>query len=113
MLTLAMIRRVACRSRVSLALSATVPVCSDRVSSRASKTQIHIALDLLARMPMLALTGEIRRWEPRRHRLRLFSAVAQLVTTASRRHLRYARHGPWTDLNADALARLEALPNPG
>ncbi|KIE25646.1 hypothetical protein LK08_18195 [Streptomyces sp. MUSC 125] len=66
---------------------------------------------MLAWMPMLALTGETRRWEPRR-RLRLFSA-AQLVTTARRRYLRFARHRPWTDVITGALARLEALPNPG
>ncbi|WP_445402186.1 IS1380 family transposase [Streptomyces sp. LE64] len=74
---------------------------------------VQIALDLLAWMPMLALTGETRRWEPRRLRIRLFSAAAQLVTTARRRHLRFARHWPWTDVITDALARLEALPNPG
>ncbi|MEU6774722.1 IS1380 family transposase [Streptomyces sp. NPDC046759] len=74
---------------------------------------VQIALDLLAWMPMLTLTGEIRRWEPRRLRLRLFSAAAQIVTTARRRHLRFARHWPWTDVITDALARLEALPNPG
>ncbi|PZT72088.1 MULTISPECIES: IS1380 family transposase [unclassified Streptomyces] len=74
---------------------------------------VQIALDLLAWMPMLALTGQTRRWEPRRLRLRLFSAAAQLVTTARRRHLRFAGHWPWTDLITDAIARLEALPNPG
>lgn len=74
---------------------------------------VQIALDLLAWMPMLALTGETRRWEPRRLRIRLFSAAAQLVTTARRRHLRFARHWPWTDVITDALARLETLPNPG
>ncbi|MFD4263426.1 transposase [Streptomyces sp. NPDC058534] len=74
---------------------------------------VQIALDLLAWMPMLALTGETRRWEPRRLRLRLFSAAAQIVTTARRRHLRFARHWPWTDLITDAIARLEVLPNPG
>lgn len=31
---------------------------------------------------MLTLTGEIRRWEPRRLQLRLLSAAAQIVTTA-------------------------------
>lgn len=35
------------------------------------------ALDLLAWMPMLALTGKTRRWEPKKLRLRLFSAAAQ------------------------------------
>ncbi|MGA5811103.1 IS1380 family transposase [Streptomyces cellulosae] len=74
---------------------------------------VQIALDLLAWMPMLALTGETRRWEPRRLRLRLFSAAAQIVTTARRRHLRFARHWPWTNVITKALARLEVLPNPG
>ncbi|MFJ7497811.1 IS1380 family transposase [Streptomyces sp. NPDC097727] len=74
---------------------------------------VQIALDLLAWMPMLALTGETRRWEPRRLRFRLLSAAAQIVTTARRRYLRFARHWPWTDVITDALARLEALPNPG
>ncbi|MGW3876190.1 IS1380 family transposase [Streptomyces sp. NPDC005055] len=74
---------------------------------------VQLALDLLAWMPMLALTGKTRRWEPRRLRLRLFSAAAQIVTTSRRRHLRFARHWPWTDVITDALARLEALPNPG
>ncbi|MEU3073438.1 IS1380 family transposase [Streptomyces laurentii] len=74
---------------------------------------VQIALDLLAWMPMLALTGETRGWEPRQLRLRLFSAAAQIVTTARRRHLRFARHWPWTDVITAALARLDALPNPG
>ncbi|WP_405719940.1 IS1380 family transposase [Streptomyces sp. NBC_01537] len=74
---------------------------------------VQIALDLLAWMPMLALTGQTRRWEPRRLRLRLFSAAAQLVTTARRRHLRFAAHWPWTDLITNAIERLHALPNPG
>ena len=74
---------------------------------------VQLALDLLAWMPMLALLGENRRWEPRRLRLRLFSAAAQITPTARRRHLRFARHWPWTHMITDALARLEALPNPG
>ncbi|GAA3368522.1 IS1380 family transposase [Streptomyces sannanensis] len=74
---------------------------------------VQIALDLLAWMPMLALTGTARRWEPRRLRLRLFSAAAQLVTTGRRRILRLAQHWPWTDVITSALARLDALPSPG
>ncbi len=45
---------------------------------------VFLALDLLAWMPMLALTGKTRRWEPKKLRLRLFSA-AQFVNTG-RRH---------------------------
>ncbi|MFE1177533.1 IS1380 family transposase [Streptomyces sp. NPDC058773] len=74
---------------------------------------VQLALDLLAWMPMLALTGKTRRWEPRRLRLRLFSAAAQLVTTGRRRHLRFTHHWPWTDVITDAIRRLDALPNPG
>ncbi|MFF1838860.1 IS1380 family transposase [Streptomyces sp. NPDC058231] len=74
---------------------------------------VQLALDLLAWMPMLALTGRARLWEPRRLRIRLFSAAAQLVTTARRRHLKFATHWPWTNVITDAIERLQALPNPG
>lgn len=73
----------------------------------------QIALDLLAWMPLLALTGQARLREPRRLRLRLFSTAAQLVTTGRRRYLRLARHWPWTDVITEALNRLHALPKPG
>lgn len=73
---------------------------------------VQIALDLLAWMPMLALTGTARRWEPKRLRLRLFTAAARLDTTSRRRILRLARHWPWTDLITTAFGRLQALPNP-
>ncbi|MFI1510039.1 transposase [Streptomyces sp. NPDC020597] len=74
---------------------------------------VQIALDLLAWMPMLALTGRARLWEPRRLRLRLFTAAGQLVTTGRRRILRLARHWPWTGHITAALDRLTQLPSPG
>jgi len=74
---------------------------------------VQLALDLLAWMPMLALTGRPRRWEPKKLRFRLFSAAAQLVTTGRRRYLRLAAHWPWTDVITAAADRLQALPNPG
>ncbi|MFI5801205.1 IS1380 family transposase [Streptomyces sp. NPDC051677] len=74
---------------------------------------VQIALDLLAWMPMLALTGKARLWEPRRLRFRLFSAAAQLVTTGRRRILRLTKHWPWTGEITTALGRLALLPNPG
>ena len=74
---------------------------------------VQIALDLLAWMPMLALTGTARLWEPERLRLRVFSAAAQLVVTGRRRWLRLARHWPWTEVIMKAFAQLQALPNPG
>ncbi|MFC8593871.1 IS1380 family transposase [Streptomyces atroolivaceus] len=74
---------------------------------------VQLALDLLAWMPMLALTGQARLWEPRRLRFRLFTAAGQLVTTGRRRILRLVRHWPWTHVITDALERLALLPNPG
>ncbi|MFD9545708.1 IS1380 family transposase [Streptomyces sp. NPDC060022] len=74
---------------------------------------VQIALDLLAWMPMLALTGKARLWEPRRLRLRLFTTAGQLVTTGRQRILRLARHWPWTSHITAALDRLALLPNPG
>jgi hypothetical protein len=53
---------------------------------------IQIALDLLARMPMLALTGQARLWEPRRRIPRL------------------TQHGPWTRKITATLERLAILP---
>ncbi|WP_329472111.1 IS1380 family transposase [Streptomyces sp. NBC_01723] len=74
---------------------------------------VQIALDLLAWMPMLALTGKARLWEPRRLRLRLFTTAGQLVTTGRRQILRLAQHWPWTSHITAALERLALLPNPG
>jgi hypothetical protein len=75
---------------------------------------VQLALELPVWMPLLALTGEARRWEPKRLRLRLFSAAAaRLVTTTRRRWLWLGRHWPWTSLITTAFDRLQALPNPG
>ena len=85
----------------------------DTAQNRVWLEIVQIALDLLAWMPMLALTGKARLWEPRRLRLRLFSTAAQLVTTGRRHILRLAKHWPWTHLITEALARLDTHPNPG
>lgn len=74
---------------------------------------ISLALDLLAWMPMPALTAETRHWGPKRLRLRLFSAAAQILTTGRRRWLRFTAKWPWTDVITQALNRLQSLPNPG
>lgn len=55
---------------------------------------VQLALDLPAWMPMPALTGKARLWEPRRLRLHLFTTAGQLVTTGRRRILRLAQHWP-------------------
>lgn len=74
---------------------------------------IQLALEMLAWLPTLTLTGAARRWEPKRLRLRLFSAAAQLATTSRRRHLRFPTRWPWTHLITGAVQRLQLLPNPG
>lgn len=63
----------------------------DTAQNRVWLEIVQIALDLLAWMPMLALTGKARLWEPRRLRLRLFSTAAQLITTGRRHILRLAQ----------------------
>jgi hypothetical protein len=84
----------------------------DTAQSRVWLEIVQIALDLLAWMPMLALSGKTRLWEPRRLRLRLFSSADQFVTTGRRQILRLARHWPWTHVVTSALERLDQLPNP-
>jgi hypothetical protein len=84
----------------------------DTAQNRVWLEIVQIALDLLAWMPMLALNGQARLWEPRRLRLRLFSSAGQLVTTGRRQILRLARHWPWTHVVTSALERLDQLPNP-
>ena len=74
---------------------------------------VQIALDLLAWMPMLALTGAARCWEPKKLRLRLFSAAAHVINTGRRCHLRFTATWPWTGLITGAINRLRILPNPG
>ncbi len=74
---------------------------------------VQIALDLLAWTGMLALTGDTRRWEPKRLRLRLFSAIARLVNTGRRRFLRFTARWPWSDVITRVTDRLQALPAPG
>lgn len=74
---------------------------------------VQLACELTAWMQMLALPEHpARRWEPKRLRLRLFSAAARISRHAKRTHLRLAAHSPWAQLLADAMTRLHALPAP-
>ena len=62
---------------------------------------------------MLALTGHsARRWEPKRLRLRLFSAAGRLANSGRRVVLHLARVGRWSGLLLHATTRLRALPGP-
>jgi hypothetical protein len=70
---------------------------------------VAMACELLAWMQMLALDGAARRWEPKRLRLRLFSAAARLVRGGRRLRLRIAATWPWATQITAALTRLQAL----
>ena len=58
---------------------------------------------------MLALTGAARRWEPKRLRLRIFSAAGRIVRGSRRLRLRLAARWPWVTQITDAITRLQAL----
>ena len=70
---------------------------------------VALACDLLAWMQMLALTGEARRWEPKRLRLRLFTCAARIVRGSRRLKLRLAASWPWTAQITTAITRLQTL----
>jgi hypothetical protein len=70
---------------------------------------VAMACELLAWMQMLALDGAARRWEPKRLRVRLFSAAARLVRGGRRLRLRIAVTWPWATQIAAAITRLQAL----
>ena len=75
---------------------------------------VALACELTAWLQMLAVAGhDARRWEPKRLRLRLFSAAGRLAVTGRRTVLHLARTGRWTGLLLDAIARLRALAVPG
>jgi hypothetical protein len=108
-------RRARCEDRIRGARDIglrTLPL-HDTAQNRIWLEIVSLALDLLAWMPMLALTGKTRRWEPKRLRLRLFSAAAQFVNTGRRHWLRFTARWPWTDVITHAIDRLRILPNPG
>ena len=70
---------------------------------------VALACDLLAWMQMLALPGAARRWEPKRLRLRIFTAAGRIVRGGRRLRLRLAASWPWALQIAAAIARLQAL----
>jgi hypothetical protein len=68
-----------------------------------------LACDLLAWTAMLALTGTARRWEPRRLRLRIFSAAGRIARGGRRLRLRLAARWPWAGEITAGIARLQTL----
>ena len=70
---------------------------------------VAMACELLAWMQMLALDGPARRWEPKRLRLRLFSAAGRIVRGGRRLRLRIAATWPWATQITAAITRLQAF----
>jgi DDE family transposase len=71
---------------------------------------VALACELLAWTQLLALTGAARRWEPKRLRLRLFSAAGRLARGGRRLRLRLAERWPRAGEITAAITRLQALP---
>ena len=70
---------------------------------------VALACDLLAWTQLLALTGQARRWEPRRLRLRLFAAAGRIARGGRRLRLRLAASWPRATVITIALTRLSDL----
>jgi hypothetical protein len=73
---------------------------------------VALACELLAWTAMLALEGKARRWEPKRLRLRLFSAAGRIVRGSRRLRLKISARWPWAPDITAAISRLDAL-SPG
>jgi hypothetical protein len=58
---------------------------------------------------MIALTGPARRWEPKKLRLRLFSAAGRIVRGGRRLRLRLAARWPWSRQITAAIGRRRTL----
>jgi Transposase DDE domain group 1 len=69
---------------------------------------VAMASELTAWMQMLALEGPARTWEPKRLRLRLFSAAGRLVRGGRRLRLRLSATWPWAPQLTAAITRLHA-----
>jgi hypothetical protein len=70
---------------------------------------VALACELIAWTQLLALTGPARRWEPKRLRLRLFSAAGRIVRGGRRLRLRLAARWPWARQITAAMQRLREL----
>jgi Transposase DDE domain group 1 len=71
---------------------------------------VAMACELTAWMQMLALHGAARAWEPKRLRLRLFSAAGRLARGGRRLRLRLSATWPWAGQLTAAITRLQAAP---
>jgi hypothetical protein len=60
---------------------------------------------------MLACTGNARRWEPKRLRLRVLAVAGRLVRGGRHLRLRLAEHWPWAGQVTVTVTRLQTLPS--
>jgi hypothetical protein len=58
-----------------------------------------------------AVTGQARRWEPKRLRLRVFAVAGRLASSGRRLRLRLAERWAWAAQIAIAASCLQALPS--
>ena len=70
---------------------------------------VAMACELTAWMAMLALDSPARAWEPKRLRLRLFTAAGRLIRGGHRLRLRLAASWPWATQLTAAITRLQNL----
>jgi Transposase DDE domain group 1 len=70
---------------------------------------VAMACELLAWTQLLALPGKARRWEPKRLRLRIFTAAGRITRGGRRLRLRIAARWPWATLITGAFTRLHDL----
>ena len=70
---------------------------------------VALACELLAWTQLLSLTGTARRWEPKRLRLRLFTAAGRIVRGGRRLRLRLTSRWPWARQITAAIQQLQAL----
>lgn len=74
---------------------------------------VALAGDLIAWTQLLALHDHpARRWEPKRLRLRVFSAAGRLAKGGRRLRLRLSHRWKWAALITTGITRLQALPGP-
>ncbi|WP_141582353.1 IS1380 family transposase [Actinomadura sp. WMMA1423] len=108
-------RRARCEDRIRCAKDTglrNLPL-HDAAANQIWLELVALAADLTAWTQMLALTGHpARTWEPKRLRLRIFSAAGRLVRGGRRLRLRLSNRWPWTDLITTAITRLQMLPAP-
>jgi len=108
-------RRARCEDRIRIAKDTGLRALPlhDFAANQIWCAIVALALEIIAWMQMLALTGhDARRWEPKRLRLRLFTVPAALARTGRRVLLHLAAKAPWADLARRAVMRLRALAAP-